>query len=42
MQSGLLQRTSRGRIATPRAYEHLGLPVPEGQQLLFGQDGDPV
>ena len=42
IQSGLLQRTSRGRIATPRAYEHLGLPVPEGQQLLFGQDGDPV
>src|SRR5690625_1870115 len=42
IQSGLLQRTARGRVATPRAYEHLGLPVPEGQQLLFGQDGDPV
>lgn len=40
IQSGLLQRTARGRLATPRAYEHLGLPVPEGQQLLFGADGD--
>ncbi|MDX6652578.1 MAG: holliday junction helicase RuvB [Solirubrobacterales bacterium] len=29
LQQGLLQRTPRGRIATPRAYEHLGLPVPE-------------
>ncbi len=24
---GFLQRTPRGRVATPRAYEHLGLPV---------------
>ena len=28
LQSGLVQRTSRGRIATRRAYEHLGVPLP--------------
>ena len=29
MQVGFLQRTSRGRLATARAYQHLGLPVKE-------------
>ncbi|MBO7745506.1 Holliday junction branch migration DNA helicase RuvB [Paenibacillus sp. MWE-103] len=29
MQIGFLQRTPRGRMATPLAYRHLGLPVPE-------------
>ncbi len=29
LQLGFLQRTPRGRIATRRAYEHLGLPYPE-------------
>jgi Holliday junction DNA helicase RuvB len=29
IQSGLLARTPRGRVATPAAYEHLGLRVPE-------------
>jgi holliday junction DNA helicase RuvB len=29
LQSGLIQRTSRGRIATKRAYDHLGVPVTE-------------
>ena len=29
MQVGFLQRTPRGRVATRRAYEHLGLP-PKG------------
>ncbi len=29
LQLGFLQRTPRGRIATRRAYEHLGLPWPE-------------
>ncbi|WJY28197.1 MULTISPECIES: Holliday junction branch migration DNA helicase RuvB [Sporosarcina] len=29
LQIGFLQRTPRGRIATPSAYEHFGLPVPE-------------
>lgn len=26
---GFIQRTSRGRVATRKAYEHLGLPYPE-------------
>ncbi|MDP4095188.1 Holliday junction branch migration DNA helicase RuvB [Paenibacillus sp. P96] len=30
LQIGMLQRTPRGRIATPAAYAHLGLPIPEG------------
>ncbi len=29
LQLGFLQRTPRGRIATRRAYEHLGIPYPE-------------
>ncbi len=29
LQLGFLQRTPRGRVATRRAYEHLGLPYPE-------------
>ena len=29
LQIGFLQRTPRGRIATPAAYAHLGLPMPE-------------
>jgi holliday junction DNA helicase RuvB len=29
LQRGLLARTPRGRVATPRAFEHLGLEVPE-------------
>ncbi|WP_298704359.1 Holliday junction branch migration DNA helicase RuvB [uncultured Veillonella sp.] len=28
MQLGLLARTSRGRIVTPLAYKHLGIPMP--------------
>jgi Holliday junction DNA helicase RuvB len=28
MHQNLLQRTPRGRVATPKAYEHLGIPVP--------------
>ena len=39
MQVGFLQRTPRGRQATRRAYEHLGLPpraeAPSPQQSLF-------
>ena len=36
IQEGFLQRTSRGRVATPRAYEHLGLTPPPGQAgVLF-------
>lgn len=28
MQLGLIERTPRGRLATPRAYEHLGFDMP--------------
>lgn len=36
MQLGLLERTSRGRMATRRAYEHLGFDVPpENQERLL-------
>ncbi len=29
LQQGLLQRTPRGRIVTSRAFEHLGIPLPD-------------
>lgn len=29
LQIGFLQRTPRGRVVTPAAYTHLGLPMPE-------------
>ncbi|EFO80270.1 Holliday junction DNA helicase B [Oscillochloris trichoides DG-6] len=32
LQLGFLQRTPRGRIATRRAYEHLGIPVPNSDE----------
>jgi Holliday junction DNA helicase RuvB len=35
LQQGLLKRTPRGRVLTPRAYEHLGLPIPDGAASLF-------
>jgi len=28
LQIGMLRRTPRGRVATPKAYKHLGYPVP--------------
>jgi len=41
LQMGYLQRTPRGRVATPLAYSHLGIPFPgTGQQILFDQGGD--
>ena len=38
VQSGLVQRTARGRAATPAAYRHLGFPPPAtgAQAGLFG------
>jgi len=30
IQEGFLQRTPRGRVATARAYAHLGRPLPQG------------
>jgi Holliday junction DNA helicase RuvB len=39
LQSGFLQRTPRGRVATPRAREHLGLGGGEGgQAALFPEE----
>lgn len=37
LQLGFLSRTPRGRVATPAAYEHLGLepPAPEQQSRLW-------
>src|SRR5207342_1357061 len=35
LQQGLLKRTPRGRVITPRAYEHLGLEVPDAVRSLF-------
>jgi Holliday junction DNA helicase RuvB len=32
LQLGFIDRTSQGRIATPRAYEHLGLTPPDKPQ----------
>ncbi len=29
LQIGFIQRTPRGRVATPLAYEHFGFPIPE-------------
>jgi Holliday junction DNA helicase RuvB len=36
LQLGLLKRTPRGRVATPAAWEHLGLDPPERDPSLFG------
>jgi len=41
LQQGYLQRTPRGRLLTPRAFTHLGLPVPrrdDGLPGLFGPE----
>ena len=35
LQQGLLMRTPRGRVATPAAFEHLGLEPPRGVERLF-------
>lgn len=42
IQQGLLMRTPRGRVATPAAWKHLGLPVPDAptpSATLFDNDG---
>ncbi|HEY4344082.1 MAG TPA: Holliday junction branch migration DNA helicase RuvB [Parvibaculum sp.] len=45
IQQGLVNRTPRGRILTPAAFVHLGLPVPAGgtagQGALFSGDDVP-
>jgi Holliday junction DNA helicase RuvB len=35
VREGLVGRTPRGRVATGRAWEHLGLPTPSGPVALF-------
>ncbi len=35
IQLGLLERTARGRVATKKAYEHLGFDLPENLQTKF-------
>jgi len=37
LQQGLLQRTPRGRVATPQAFKHLGLPLPGPMQLPLSE-----
>jgi len=34
LQQGLLERTSRGRIATKKAYEHLDFNFPKNESLF--------
>jgi Holliday junction DNA helicase RuvB len=36
IQRGFLMRTARGRMATARAYQHFGLPMPRGAQAATG------
>ncbi len=42
LQLGFLERTPRGRVATRKAYTHLGEPYPEAgeQPALFEQNGN--
>jgi len=35
IQVGLLERTSRGRVATEKTYKHLDIPMPEKQEKLL-------
>jgi holliday junction DNA helicase RuvB len=35
VKSGFIKRTPRGRVATPRAYEHLGVEAPTRDASLF-------
>jgi Holliday junction DNA helicase RuvB len=40
LQQGFLQRTPRGRMLTPNAFRHLGLPEPQRQAGQFGLFAD--
>jgi Holliday junction DNA helicase RuvB len=35
IKTGFIARTPRGRVATKKAFEHLGLKPPKGEDLLF-------
>ncbi len=43
IQKGFVQRTPRGRVLTPHAFRHLGMPEPNREAVQFGlfQGGDP-
>jgi Holliday junction DNA helicase RuvB len=36
LQQGLVQRTPKGRVATPRAFEHLGMTGAHGPTAVLG------
>lgn len=38
LQEGYLKRTPRGRVATERAYRHLGLAIPRGRETLWSDE----
>ena len=43
LQQGFIQRTPRGRLLTPHAFRHLGMPEPQAaaaQFGLFGEEGE--
>jgi Holliday junction DNA helicase RuvB len=40
LQQGFIQRTPRGRILTPHAFRHLGMPEPNREAAQFGLFGD--
>lgn len=40
LQQGFIQRTPRGRLLTPHAFRHLGLPAPSQETPQFGLFGD--
>ncbi|KFC66472.1 Holliday junction ATP-dependent DNA helicase RuvB [Bosea sp. LC85] len=40
LQQGFIQRTPRGRLLTPHAFRHLGMPEPSRETGQFGLFGD--
>lgn len=40
VRAGLLARTPRGRVATPAAWEHMGLSVPSGRTVAGAREAE--
>jgi Holliday junction DNA helicase RuvB len=40
IQCGFVQRTPRGRLLTPRAFQHIGIAAPSGGNSQFGLFGE--
>jgi Holliday junction DNA helicase RuvB len=40
LQQGFIQRTPRGRLLTPHAFRHLGMPEPSRETAQFGLFGE--